>query len=82
MTDIYPYVMMGITFVSFALLTYGRAAYSFNRRAMRERYRGAEVKTSGLIKGGPAAPSFKKRLLGWLSNLGKLTLRTTGEKTE
>ena len=82
MTEIYTYVMLAITFLSFALLTYGLAFYSFNRRAMRDRYRGREAKTAPLIRGGPAAPSFKKRLLDWLSNLGKLALRTTGEKTE
>ncbi len=42
--QIYPYVMMGITFISFALLTYGLAAYNYQRRTMRERYRSADGK--------------------------------------
>ena len=75
MSEIYPYIMMGITFVSFALFTYGLASYSFNRRAMRDRYRGAEPKIASLIKGASTTPSFKKRFLGWLTRLGKLTLK-------
>jgi len=76
MTDqFYSYIMMGVSFISFALLTYGLAAYSFNRRAMRDRYRGTEAKTAPLIKGASSAPSFKKRFLEWVANLGKLTLK-------
>ena len=37
--QIYPYVMMAITFISFALLTYGLGTYSHQRRIVRERYR-------------------------------------------
>lgn len=76
--QIYSYVLIGITFVSFAMLTYGLATYSYNRRAMRERYRGTEPKTVTLIR-GETSTSFKKRFLDWLSNLGKLTLKNKTE---
>jgi tight adherence protein C len=74
--QIYPYVMMGITFISFALLTYGLAAYNYQRRTMRERYRRADGKGFPHLRGGTAAAlSFKKSFLDWLSNLGNFTLR-------
>jgi tight adherence protein C len=84
--QLYPYIMMGVTFLSFALLTYGLAAYSDHRRAMRDRYRGVEAKNTALLQRGHASPSFKKRFLDWVSRgvsrVGKFTLKTTGEKPE
>ena len=81
--QIYPYVMMGITFISFALLTYGLATYNYHRRTMRERYRNADEKAFPPIGGRTAAAlSFKKRFLDWLSNLGKLTLKDKTQGTE
>lgn len=80
--QLYTYGMMAVSFISFSLLTYGLAAYSSNRRAMRDRYRGSEVKTATLIRGGTTPPSLKKRFLGWMSSLGKLTLKTRGEKAD
>ena len=80
--QLYPYIMMGVTFLSFALLTYGLAAYSDNRRAMRDRYRGVEPKNVPILQRGHASPSFKKRFLDWVSRVGKFTLKTTGEKPE
>jgi tight adherence protein C len=80
--QLYPYIMMGVTFLSFALLTYGLAAYSANRRSMRDRYRGVEAKNAPLLHGRHASPSFKKRFLDWVSHVGKFTLKTTGEKPE
>lgn len=74
MDNLYPYIMGGITFISFALFTYGLAAYSYNRRTMRERYRGAEAKSCSLIR-GEATPSLKKRFLDWVSSFGKLALK-------
>jgi len=80
--QLYPYIMMGISFLSFALLTYGLATYSVNRRAMRDRYRRVEANTAPILQRGLAPPSFKKRFLDWVSHLGKFTLKTTGEKPE
>jgi tight adherence protein C len=80
--QLYPYIMMGVTFLSFALLTYGLAAYSAGRRAMRDRYRGLEAKNAPLLQGGHSSRSFKKRFLDWVSHVGKFTLKTTGEKPE
>ncbi len=73
--QIYPYVMMAITFISFALLTYGLGTYSHQRRIVRERYR-ADGKDFPHLRGRTAANlSLKKRFLDGLSNLGKLTRR-------
>ena len=81
--QIYPYVMMGITFISFALLTYGLATYNYQRRTMRERYRSTDGKAFPHLRGRTAAAfSFKKRFLDWLSNLGKLTLKDKAPRTE
>jgi tight adherence protein C len=80
--QLYPYIMMGISFLSFALLTYSLAAYTVNRRTMRDRYRRVEPKTAPILQGGIAPPSFKKRFLDWVSHLGKFTLKTTGERPE
>jgi tight adherence protein C len=80
--QLYPYIMMGATFLSFALLTYGLAAYSAKRRAMRDRYRGVEDKNAPLLQGWHSSSSFKKRFLDWVSHLGKFTLKTKGEKPE
>lgn len=72
--NLYAYVMMGITFVSFAVFTYGLASYCYNRRAMRERYQGTQARSRVMLRGEPA-PTFKKRFLEWLSRFGKLTLK-------
>ena len=81
--QIYPYVMMGITFISFAMLTYGLATYNYRRRTMRERYRSADGKAFPPLRGRTAATlSFKNRFLDWLSNLGKLTLKDKPQGTE
>ena len=81
--QIYPYVMMGITFISFALLTYGLATYNYQRRTIRERYRSTDGKAFPHLRGRTAAAfSFKKRFLDWLSNLGKLTLKDKAPRTE
>ena len=81
--QIYPYVMMGITFISFAMLTYGLATYNYQRRTMRERYRSADGKGFPPLRGRTvAAISFKKRFLDWLSNLGNLTLKEKTQGTE
>ena len=80
--QLYSYIMMGISFLSFALLTYSLAAYSVSRRAMRDRYRRVEPKIAAILQGKLASPSFKKRFLDWVSHLGKFTLKTTGEKPE
>ncbi len=80
--QIYAYVMMGITFISFALLTYGLAAYNYQRRTMRERYRSADGKDLLPLRGKTAADlSFKIRFLDWLSNLGKLTSKDKTQGT-
>jgi tight adherence protein C len=79
----YPYVMMGIAFISFALLTYGLATYNYHRRTMRERYRSADGKAFPVPVGKTAAAlSFKRRFLEWLSNLGKLTSKGKTQGTE
>ena len=81
--QIYPYVMMGITFISFALLTYGLATYNYQRRTIRERYRSTDGNAFPHLRGRTAAAlSFKKRFLDWLSNLGKLTLKDKTQRTE
>lgn len=81
--QIYPYVMMGITFISFALLTYGLATYNYQRRTMRERYRSTDGKAFPHLRGRTAAAlSLKKHFLDWLSNLGKLTLKDKTQRTE
>ncbi len=81
--QIYPYVMMGVTFISFALLTYGLASYNYQRRTMRERYRSADGKSCPLPLGRTAAAlSLKRRFLDWLSNVGKLSLKDKTQNTE
>jgi tight adherence protein C len=76
--QIYPYAMMGFAFICFSTLTYGLASYSYNRRVMKERFLGTEVQAVSLIH-GEAPPSLKKRLLDWLSSLGKLTMKEKAE---
>ena len=81
--QIYPYVMMGVTFISFALLTYGLASYNYQRRTMRERYRSADGKSCPLPLGRTAAAlPLKRRFLDWLSNVGKLSLKDKTQNTE
>jgi tight adherence protein C len=81
--QIYPYLMMGITFITFALLAYGLATYNYQRWTMRERYRSTDGKDFQHLQGETsAALSFKKRFLGWLSYLGKLTLKDKTPGTE
>jgi len=80
--QIYAYVMMAVTFLSFALLTYGLAGYNYQRRTMRERYRSTDGKDFLPLRGKTAAAlSFKIRFLDWLSHLGKLTLKDKTQGT-
>jgi tight adherence protein C len=77
--QLYPYFLMGVTFICFAMITYGVASYSYSRRNMKERYRSSEAKTATLIRGeGPR--SFKKQILGWLAGLGKMTIKNKVEE--
>lgn len=63
------------TFFTITLLAYGLALYTHDRRTLKERYRGAKANTGLILPTDEKSDSFKKRLLKWISSLGKMAIK-------
>jgi len=67
--------IMGATFLAVSFLTYGVVSYRRNRQMIKSRFMKPEVSPRPLLRKEEQGDSLKKRLLDWVTTLGKIALK-------
>ncbi len=73
------WLMLAAAFITFTALVYGILAYYQNRQKLKERIKGGQSHTMPIFRREERENPVKKRIMEWVSRLGKWGVKDPGE---
>jgi tight adherence protein C len=75
------WLMLAMVFITLATVVYGIIAYYQNRQKIKERIKGGQTQTVAILRREERENPLKKRVMEWVSRLGKWGVKDPGEAT-